>query len=92
MVLQQNGLPAIAIPGATIFKEKWLKLFNPQQMIYVALDPGVELAAIKIVKMFSRAGLQARLVSIPTKPDDFFTLYGGTNGQFCQYLKVGRIC
>jgi hypothetical protein len=92
MVLQQNGLPAIGIPGATNFKEKWLKLFSPKQMIYVALDPGVEPAAIKIVKMFSSAGLQARLVSIPTKPDDFFTLYGGTNGQFCQYLKAGRIC
>jgi hypothetical protein len=75
MVLQQNGLPAIGIPGATNFKEKWLKLFSPKQMIYVALDPGVESAAIKIVKMFSSAGLQARLVSIPTKPDDFYTLY-----------------
>lgn len=91
MVLQQNGLPAIGIPGATNFKEKWLKLFNPKQMIYVALDPGVELASIKIVKMFGRGGLQARLVSIPTKPDDFFTLYGGKSGQFCQYLKAGRL-
>lgn len=91
MVLQQNGLPAIAIPGATNFKEKWLKLFSPNQMIYIALDPGVEPASIKIVKMFSSAGLQARLVSIPTKPDDFFTLYGGDNGQFCTYLKAGRL-
>ncbi len=91
MVLQQNGLPAIAIPGATIFKEKWLKLFSAQQMIYVTLDPGVEATAIKIAKMFNAAGLQVRLVTIPTKPDDFFTLHGGTVGQFCQYLEAGRL-
>ncbi|MCP4083201.1 MAG: hypothetical protein GY743_23510 [Planctomycetaceae bacterium] len=92
MVLNQNHLPAFAIPGATIFKEKWLRLFRPDQMVYVALDPGVEQAAIRIVKMFSAANLQARLVSIPTKPDDFFTRFGGTVGQFCTYLEAGRIC
>lgn len=91
MVLQQNGLPAIGTPGANIFKEKWLKLFSPDQIIYVALDPGAEPQAIKIVKMFNSAKLQARLVSIPTKPDDFFTLYGGTADQFCQYLEAGRV-
>jgi hypothetical protein len=91
MVLEQYGFPAIGIPGASIFKEKWLKLFEENQTIYVTLDPGVEPAAIKIAKMFNQAGLQARLVSIPTKPDDFFTLYGGTYDQFCQYLEAGRL-
>jgi DNA primase len=92
MILVQYGISAIAIPGATNFKEKWLSLFSPKQTVYVALDPGVEKSAIKIVRMFSASGLQARLVSFPTKPDDFFTIYGGTLGQFCQYLEAGRIC
>ncbi len=93
MVLYQNALPAIGTPGATNYKliRKALKLFSPRQMIYVAFDPGVEQAAIKTVKTFNGANLQARLVSIPTKPDDFFTRYGGTLGQFCQYLEAGRV-
>lgn len=93
MVLHQNALPAIGTPGATNYKliRKALKLFSPKQTIYVALDPGVEQAAIKIAKMFSEANLQARLVSIPAKPDDFFTLYGGTVDQFYQYLEAGRV-
>jgi hypothetical protein len=91
MVLEQYGLPAIGIPGATIFKEKWLKLFSRDQQIYVALDPGVEQAAVKIAKMLSGAGLHTHLVSLPTKPDDFFTLHGGTYDQFCSYLQNGRV-
>ncbi|MHC4686947.1 MAG: hypothetical protein ACYTEW_21955 [Planctomycetota bacterium] len=91
MVLEQYGLPAIGIPGATIFKEKWLKLFSNSQHIYVALDPGVEQAAIKIAKMLSCVGLHTRLVSLPTKPDDFFTLHGGTYDQFWSYLENGRV-
>jgi len=91
MVLEQYGLPAIGIPGATIFKEKWLKLFSKDQTVYVALDPGVEQSAVKIARMLSGAGLHSRLVSLPTKPDDFFTLYGGTYDQFCAYLDNGRM-
>lgn len=93
MVLCQNGLPAIGTPGATNYKliKASLKLFSLKQIIYVALDPGVEPAATKIAKLFGAAKLQARLVSIPTKPDDFFTLYGGTADQFCQYLEAGRV-
>lgn len=90
MILDQNSLPAIGIPGATIFKEKWLRLFSKGQTVYVALDPGVEDAAIKIVSILSGGGIKARLVSLPVKPDDFFTLYGGTLDQFCRYLETGR--
>jgi hypothetical protein len=91
MVLEQYGLPAIGIPGATIFKERWLQLFPKGQKIYVALDPGAEQAAVKIAKLFSSSGYHSRLVSLPTKPDDFFVLYGGTYDQFCAYLDNGRV-
>lgn len=90
MILDQNALPAIGIPGATIFKEKWLKLFSTEQTVYVALDPGVEQSAVKIVSILNEGGIKARLVSLPVKPDDFFTLYGGTADQFCRYLETGR--
>lgn len=90
MVLRQYGLPTIGIPGASIFKEKWLNLFSRGQLVYVALDPGAEVQALKICKLLSEAGVKSRLVSCPTKPDDFFTLYGGTTPQFVRYMENGR--
>ena len=91
MVLWQNGIPSIGIPGASIFKDKWLKLFSSMQTIYVALDPGAEKDAIKTSIKISAAGIKTILVTLPTKPDDFFTLYGGNVGQFCRYLENGRV-
>ena len=90
MVLEQNGLPAIGIPGANIFKDKWIKLFPQNKTVYVTLDPGAEQQALKIAKMLSNAKLPTQLVTLPTKPDDFFTLYGGTLNQFYFYLTNGR--
>lgn len=90
MFLVQNGLPAIGIPGATNFKEKWLGLFKGKT-VYVALDPGVEAAALKICKMLNRAGVKVYLVSLPTKPDDFFYLYEGSLDQFNTYLETARL-
>lgn len=90
MVLRQYGLPTIGTPGASIFKEKWLNLFSKGQLVYVALDPGAETQALKICKLFREAGIKSRLVSCPVKPDDFFTLYGGTTDQFVRYLENGR--
>lgn len=91
MVLWQNTLPVIGIPGATNFKQKWLELFSPEQTVYVALDPGVESAALKISQMISNDGINARLVTLPTDPDEFFTLYNGTITQFYSYLENGRV-
>jgi DNA primase len=90
MVLEQNLLPAIGIPGASIFKEKWLKLFPQNKIVYVALDPGAEAQGLKIATMLSGAKLSVKLVILPTKPDDFFALYGGTYDQFYSYLINGR--
>lgn len=93
MVLTQYGLPCIAIPGASndgLIKKCLKKLFVTGQTIYVALDPGTEPQAIKIAKLFKKAEISTRLISCPTKPDDFFTIYGGTLNQFVKYLKNGR--
>jgi hypothetical protein len=94
IVLCQNGIPAIGIPGVNSFKahqEKWLKLFRTEHRVYVALDPGVERIALEIATAISAEGIGAHLVTFPTKPDDFFTLYGGTVAQFCTYLESGRV-
>ena len=90
MVLSQNGLPAISIPGASIFKDKWLKLFPAGKVVYVALDPGAEAQALKIAKMLGAGGVTTRLITHPVKPDDFFTRYSGTLNQFYTFLQNGR--
>jgi hypothetical protein len=93
MVLWQYGLPAVGIPGAKNFGlvKRCIKLFSRAEMVYVALDPDAEQAAIKIGKILVDGGIDARLVILPTKPDDFFVLYGGTAGQFSAYLENGRV-
>lgn len=90
MVLEQNGLPVVGIPGANLFKEKWVKLFPEGKTVCVVLDPGADLQAVKIARILSKAGRTVRQVTMPVKPDDFFTLYGGTYDQFYSYLKNGR--
>jgi DNA primase len=93
MVLYQYGFPTIAIPGASndSLIKKCLGLFSKGQTVYVALDPGAEIQALKIANSLSGAGVKTRLISCPTKPDDFFTLYGGTTIQFMKYLENGRM-
>jgi Zn ribbon nucleic-acid-binding protein len=91
MVLYQYGFPTIAIPGASNdgLIKKCLPLFSTGQTVYVVLDPGADAQALKIGKILSEAGIKTRLVSCPTKPDDFFTLYGGTTEQFGRYMENG---
>jgi hypothetical protein len=89
MILEQHGIPAVGIPGANIFKEKWLPMFSGKS-VFVALDPGAEKQAMKICKLLSGAKIQSRMASFPVKPDDFFVLHGGTYDQFYGYLENGR--
>jgi hypothetical protein len=91
-VLEQYGFPAVGIPGATNFKEKWVRLFRQVERVYVALDPGVEDQAAGIGALLARAGVDARLVTVPVKPDDMLTVYDVTPGQFRQYLRLGAKC
>lgn len=91
MVGSQYGLPTIAIPGATNFKEKWVRLFSKVQKIHIALDPGVEQAAYRIGAMLAKAGLETRIVTLPAKPDDMLIQYGCNIGTFCKYLEQGKL-
>lgn len=91
MVLWQQGFMAVAIPGATIFKEKWVKLFNKVGSVYIALDPGAATQAARIGNMLKAGKVRASIVTLPTKPDDFFVVYGGNARDFSRFLEMGRI-
>jgi hypothetical protein len=66
-------------------------LFSNAETVYVSLDPGAEVEAARIGGMLKRGGINTRIVSVPTKPDDFFVLYGGDARQFSSYLEAGRV-
>jgi hypothetical protein len=91
MVLCQSGLPAIAIPGANTFKEKWVNLFSAVDRVFVALDPGALVQGWQIGLLLSKAGVQARVVTLPEKPDDMIIRYRVGVGTFCKYLEMGRL-
>lgn len=89
MVLWQYGFPVAATPG-TAFKEEWVGLFAKVERVYVTLDPGAEKAALRTGKLLTNGGVDVRIVTVPHKPDDFFVIHGGTDGQFCEFLESGR--
>lgn len=90
IVLFERGYPAIAIPGANNFKEKWLRLFSKVKKTYVVLDPGVEDQARKVGVSLSKIGVETKIVTLPEKPDDLFVKYGMTDRSFEKYLNMGR--
>jgi len=91
MVLHQSGLPVIAIPGASIFKEKWVQHFAKVERVFVAMDPGAEVAAWRIGQILSKAGVVVRVASLPEKPDDMIVRYGCDIGLLCKYFELGRL-
>lgn len=90
VIEEQTGLPCVAIPGANIFKEKWVKLFYNAGIVYVALDPGALPQAERIATVLGKGGVACRLVTMPVKPDDFFVIYGGDKETFERYLGMAR--
>jgi hypothetical protein len=82
------------MPGADMLEQ--LKNADP---LYVILDPdayrptktpdGRRLppAVNRLVKLLD---VPARLVKLPCKADDFFTMYGGTAYDFMSYLRIGK--
>ena len=90
MCLEQAGISAIGIPGATCFKSKWLNLFPKTKVVFIALDPGQEEQAVNIGHMFKSAGIPARVCRFKVKPDDFLVIGENTKEDFMRVLHKGR--
>lgn len=90
MVLNQNGLSTVGIPGANSFKEKWLKLFEKCHNIYIALDPGADDQARRIGAMLAGIGINTYVCTLPVKPDDFIVIYNGTARELFLFLMLGQ--
>lgn len=88
MVLCQNGIPAVGIPGASSFRQEWVMMFKDIQT-YVMFDPGAEHQTIRVIKLLCNArGLPPPCVNGQyCKPDDFFSVYHKTAQDFLRHLE-----
>lgn len=93
LVLGQECIQAVGLPGVEAWKRygaEWLPLFKDTTMVYVILDPNAEGMAREITAAFINNGINAIMVLMPCKPDDYFTRYGGTINGFMRIVAQGR--
>jgi hypothetical protein len=89
IVLDQHDFSSVAIMGHRAFMSEWLEMFNGHA-VHIALDPDAHDSAYKLGHFFAEAGKDVKVVSLPTKADDFFVKYGGNADSFRSFLDLGR--
>lgn len=87
VVKDRVGGNVVGTMGKAGFQRSWARRFGRFDEILIALDPD---AADKAREMASWFGERARVARIPVKPDDFFTIYGGTVADFEWFLRLAR--
>lgn len=87
MVLEQYGFPAVAIAGCRNWKAEWTARFAYLDPVTICLDPDAMPSAERLAAFFPG---RARIVALPCKPDDFFSVYHGTQQQFQEFVKKAR--
>jgi hypothetical protein len=86
IVLGQHGLNTVGIMGMQGFPQAWATRFSPFREVLIALDPDAQDKAHEMAGYFQGRG---KVVSLPSKPDDFF-ISGGTLGEFQAFLHWGK--
>jgi hypothetical protein len=87
MLLAQNYLPVIGLPST--FKLEWLSSLDDFKRVYVALNPGQDVAARNIGRVLTRRGIDARICSLPFSPRDMLVKYGCSIGDFSRFIEQG---
>lgn len=103
IMLDQYGLPAVGVPGASAFKDLWVRYFNGKKRVFIVPDhdpvnpttgkrPGIE-GARRTAEMI---GDKAKIVNLPTPGDistdigDFFIRDGHTIEEFLKLIESAR--
>ena len=87
IVKDKLGGNVVGTMGKGGFQRAWASRFDRFSEVLIALDPD---ATDKAREMAGWFGGKARVVSLPTKPDDFFHVYNGTPSQFNEFIKLAR--
>ncbi len=88
-VLNDAGFCTVGLPG-NLFKRAWVRLFDKDSIVYVALGPGKELQAGSIAREFKANGITSYTCKTPVTPDELFSKYGGTPEDLMHHLELGR--
>ena len=88
--MAQHSFLGVGLSGMTQFQDDWVKLFHNVRTVYVCLDPDAEAKAVEITERLNRSGNNSRMITLPTKPDDFFHLHRGTTSDFEHFVNNAR--
>lgn len=87
IVKDRLGGNVVATMGKAGFQKPWASKFIRFDEVLIALDPDATDRASEMAGWF---GDRAKVVTLPVKPDDFFTLEHGTVDEFNWFLRLAR--
>lgn len=87
VVAQATSMPNIGIMGKQAFKPGWASKLDGWPQVLVCYDPDATEQAVATARLFGKRG---RVVTLPVKADDFFTVFQGTASQFNDYIRTAR--
>jgi len=87
IVSQETTLPVVGTMGKQSFKPEWASKAQRFAEVVVCYDPDATEQATATATLFGRRG---RVMILPMKADDFFTLGGGGVDEFLYAVKVAR--
>lgn len=89
IVCSDRVMPTVATMG-TSFNLGWLAHFKSVREFYIGYDPDAYEKAWKVGVAIKEKGLKVYVCNFPVKPDDLFTLYGGTESDFLHFVSLAR--
>jgi hypothetical protein len=90
LIVRQWGIPAVGLPGASAFKEEWVKLFERCERVYLCLDTDAagQKAAWQAAELL---GDKALIVQLPEGKDaSEYAGRGHTAEEFAQLLTQAK--
>jgi hypothetical protein len=79
----------VALPGSNFDDNHFDELLLAEH-VTIMLDPDVPEAAAKLARELNAAGVTARWVALPAKPDDMVVKYGISAAGLMEYIKLAR--
>lgn len=74
--LADHGIPAVGVPGVTVFLDTWLDKFKDVKRVYVLADPPLNGERLRLSHKLSAVVPDVRIATLPIKPDDFVMCCG----------------
>ena len=91
LVARGNGRFCIVSVPSKMPSQELIDVLNNADPLYIVLDPDAFTGRKPAINRFAKmVAAPKRIVKLPVKADDFFTLHGGMPIDFINYLNVGK--